>query len=91
MNETTSDKPIKDRSTWMRILFMVLFVVIYGIAETVLTGIVVVQIVFKLVTGDVNERLLTLSKQASTYIYNILLFLTFNSEERPFPFSDWPE
>ncbi|OAD23647.1 hypothetical protein THIOM_000515, partial [Candidatus Thiomargarita nelsonii] len=26
----------------------------------------------------------------SIYIHQILLYLTYNSEEKPFPFSSWP-
>jgi hypothetical protein len=44
-----------------------------------------------LFTGDTNERLLTLGQNLSTYVYQITLFLTFNSDEHPYPFGDWPD
>ena len=83
-----------ETSTWVRGLNMLLFIVIYALlytlAEIVLFGVVIAQFVIKLITGSVNQRLLDLGYSTSTYVYQIFLFLTFVSEERPFPFSPWP-
>ena len=81
---------IKDKSVWPRLLYMLLFVIAYSVVETVLTAIVIIQILFRLFTGSTNERLLRFSAQASRYIYDVLQYLTFNSENKPFPFNDWP-
>jgi len=81
---------IESTETWLRLLFMVLFAVISWIAKLVLIAVVIFQFLVKLLTGDVNERALNLGGQLSTYIYQILNYLTFNTEERPFPFTDWP-
>ena len=84
-------KNLKDRSNWLRGLFILLFVIFYNVAEIVLMAIVVVQFGFKLITGDLNEKLLSFSKSLSRYIYAVLQFITYESETMPFPFSDWPE
>lgn len=81
---------IKASATWQRGLFMLLFVVCYGVAEVVLTLVVVLQFLFVLFTRQTNGRLLGLGQQLAAYIYQILRYLTFNSETRPYPFSDWP-
>ncbi|MFT5562679.1 MAG: hypothetical protein ACI9Z9_002564, partial [Litorivivens sp.] len=44
-----------------------------------------------LLTGSVNEPLLKFAKNGSIYIQEVLEFLTFNSEIRPFPFTSWPD
>ena len=36
-------------------------------------------------------RLVKLGQSLSTYIYQILTFLTFNSNEHPYPFGAWPK
>ncbi len=82
---------LKNSDTWKRILYMLLFVVAYAVAEFLLTAVVVVQVFFKLITGSLNERLLVLGKQTSQYVFDILKFLTFNSEDMPFPFKNWPD
>jgi len=81
---------IESTETWLRLLFMVLFAVISWIAKLVLIAVVIFQFIVKLFTGDINERALGLGGQLSSYIYQILNYLTFNTEERPFPFNDWP-
>ena len=86
---------LTETNTWLRGLNMLLFIIIYAflfhLAEIVLLAVILAQFVIKLITGSVNQRLLDLAYGTSTYIYQIFLFLTFNSEERPFPFSPWPE
>jgi phosphoglycerol transferase MdoB-like AlkP superfamily enzyme len=77
-------------TTWLRVLFMALFVLIYGVAEILLTAVVLLQIVFVLVTGEKNERLTAFGKSLSLFVFEIILFWTYNSEEKPFPFASWP-
>ena len=74
--------------TWLRGLFMLLFAVLYTIAEVVVTAVVLLQFLIVLVTGERNERLTGLGERLSVYVYDVLRFLTYNSEQRPFPFSD---
>ncbi len=83
-------KNLKNSSSWIRLLFMILFSIIYGTAVFVLWTIVFIQVLFSLITGSANSRLLHFSSQISAYIYEILLYLAYNREEKPFPFSDWP-
>jgi len=82
---------IKSQSTWIRGLYMVLFSIFYTIADFVLFAVVVFQFVLKLFTGDTNDRLRKLGLSISTYIYEILQFLSFNSEQHPYPFGTWPK
>ncbi len=77
-------------STWKRILFMILFTILYGIAEMVVGVVAFIQVIFALFTGGPNQRLLDLGQNLATYIYQIIQFLTFNSEQRPYPMDAWP-
>ena len=78
------------RDIWVRALYMMLFVIAYGVAEILLALVVVFQFFAILFTGRANEPLLRFGTNLSTYVYQILKFLTFNAEQQPFPFSDWP-
>ena len=89
MNAETKTN-LQSKSTWVRVLYMLLFVLAYSAAEFVLGVTVVLQVIIKLVTGSLNERLKTFDKQISLYIYDVLNFLTFNTENKPFPFDEWP-
>jgi hypothetical protein len=79
-----------DTATWTRGLFILLFAIIYKAAETVLWLMVAGQFGFKLLTGQPSPYLLDFSQQMNTFIYQILLYITFKSDSKPFPFSGWP-
>lgn len=81
---------LKDTNAWLRLLYMLLFGIIYSVAEVVLLAVVVFQFLFVLFGGSRNERLLSLGGQLSTFIYQLLRYLTYNSDIRPYPFGDWP-
>ena len=74
----------------MRGLFMLLFAVIYGIAELLLFVTAVFQFGSVLLTGHPNDRMRSFGESLGRLFYQIVRFLTFNTDERPFPFSDWP-
>lgn len=76
--------------TWIRGLYMILFAFIYSLAEVVVVAVVVFQFLWMLITRTTNERLLEFSDDLSVFIYQILQFVTFNTEEKPFPFAPWP-
>jgi hypothetical protein len=78
------------KGTWIRGLYMVLFVVFYSIAEILVTAVVVFQFLHVLFTGRQNERLLSFGNSLSIYVYEMMSFFTYNSEEKPYPFGEWP-
>ena len=81
---------LKSRSTWLRLLFMVLFVALWSISRIVVLAVVVLQFFWVLITSETNQRLLTFGSSLATYSYQIIAYLTYNTDEQPFPFSDWP-
>jgi len=81
---------LRKRQTWLRGVYMLLFIVIYHVAEFVIGAVVLLQFLFTLFSGNTNLQLLRFGQNLSQYVYEILRFLTFNSEDMPFPFRDWP-
>lgn len=82
---------LKDKTIWMRGFYMLLFAAIYSITEIVIAVVAIFQFFFKLLTGAVNRQLLKFGQGLSTFIYQIMIFLTFNSEDKPYPFASWPQ
>lgn len=82
---------LKSQSTWKRGLYMLLYAIFYTLAEIVLFAVVIFQFLLQLFTGETNQRLRKLGQSLSTYAYQILIFLSFNSEYQPYPFGAWPE
>ncbi|MGR9116176.1 MAG: DUF4389 domain-containing protein [Gammaproteobacteria bacterium] len=80
---------LKKISTWKRIFFILVFAVIVGLVRILLWAVIILQIASTLLTGAVNKNILDFGRKLSAYLYHILLFLTFNTDQLPFPFSDW--
>jgi hypothetical protein len=78
-------------ATWLRGLFIIIFAIIYSLAEVLLTAVVVFQFLATLFTGAPNAQLRLFGLSLAAFIYQIVSYLTFNSDEKPFPFGPWPE
>jgi len=88
MNNLPQQLLAKDK--WIRLLFMVLFGFIGYMIRFVALVLVILQFFTVLFTGISNPKLLQFGKLLSSYTYQILLFLTYNSEEKPYPFGPLP-
>ncbi|MCX4024877.1 DUF4389 domain-containing protein [Endozoicomonas sp. SM1973] len=82
---------IKSDSQWLRVLFIVLYGIAYQVAELVVLFIVIIQILFSLFTGEPNQKLTQFADGVNRFIFQILQFITYKTDEKPFPFQDWPE
>lgn len=80
---------ISQRSTWLRLLYIILFAVIFAITEFIVGIVVVIQFGFVLLSGKTNEDLKQFGDALSRYVYDMLRYLTFNSDELVFPFAEW--
>jgi hypothetical protein len=75
----------------IKILYLILFCIIYGLTDIVLFTIVFVQTLLNLFTGEPSESLKDFGKSLGIYLKQISEFLSYASEEKPYPFSDWPQ
>lgn len=87
MNES---KIKQDESILLRILWMVLFVVIWQLAELLLAGVVLVQLGYRLIYGAPSGSLMNFGDSLSQFLAQIGRFGTFHSDQKPWPFADWP-
>lgn len=86
------EKNLKSKSTWLRLVFMIVFYVLGTVASMVASVVVVLGFLWVLFTGETNDRLQRAGQGLAMYIYQIVRYLTYNSAERPFPFDqEWPD
>ena len=77
---------------WLRLLLMgLMFIILFYLINFIVSITMVVQWILVLLSGETNARLQRFSKGLNRYAHQILEFVSFNSETRPFPLSDWPE
>ena len=77
---------LKSKSTWMRLIFMIVFAAIANLTLVIAGFIVVIGFLFVLFTGDVNEKVKQAGAVVSSYLAEIIRYLTFNTDTKPFPF-----
>ncbi|MAK91709.1 MAG: lipase [Oceanospirillaceae bacterium] len=75
---------------WLRTLYIALFFLVYRVLDLVLLVVTLAQWVFRLLSGQPNEALASFGKSLGIYIQQIVHYLSGSSEEKPFPFKDWP-
>lgn len=78
-------------NTWKRGLFMLVFAIISGVTKLLVSLVAIFQFFTVLFKGQTNEAVIPFGQNLSTYTYQITMFLTFNTDEMPFPFMDFPD
>ena len=85
MSNSVANPPIRTNA-FKRLLFMVLFFALFGIVRLLLWAVVLVQFLSHLFTGGVTGRVTLWGQALSTWIYRMMLFMSYNTERMPFPF-----
>ena len=90
MTDTTPTTTDGKKKTWLRGLLVLLMAVAFHIAGTLLAIGAIVQFVLAVLGDGPNPRLLAFGKSLGSYLSQIANFVSFATEEVPFPFGDWP-
>ena len=91
MNDVTDKAENPDfTSIWQRLLYMLLFVLLYSVGEFVIYAVAAIQLFWVIFTGSTNPNLLSLGLGLSLWACEVFQFLTFNRERLPYPFNPWP-
>jgi hypothetical protein len=84
-------KHIMNIDNWARLGFMALFFIAFMFAHYLLGLIIILSFATLLFSGNPNEQVRDFGKSFSSYIYQICLFITYNSDVKPFPLDKWPK
>jgi len=83
----TSLRDSGEKAQLIRLLYMLLYGFVLYLTMSVLAIVVIVQFVFALFSGSPNESIRGFSRDLTQFIQQIVLFLTYNDERKPFPFN----
>lgn len=78
-------------AVWMRGLYMLLLAFAFGISQSVLWLTAIVQFLWLLFSHEPNRLLARFGKSLSLWMAQTARFLTCAADEKPFPWSDWPQ
>ncbi|MCK5364331.1 MAG: DUF4389 domain-containing protein [Gammaproteobacteria bacterium] len=90
----TSDEVKKNLThgdAWLRVFFIVVFAFVYWVVNWVLAAVVLVQVLWSLITANTSEQLRAFGASLGEFLRQIVRFMTYNSDDMPFPFADWPK
>jgi hypothetical protein len=80
------------RDKWLRLLYILAYVLMFQIAEIVLAFTVVVQFILTLFTGGPNANLSDFAGRIGEWLRQTVVYMTWVDDERPWPFGRaWPE
>ncbi|MFG1498263.1 DUF4389 domain-containing protein [Saccharospirillum sp. HFRX-1] len=74
----------------LRLVFMVIFGVVLRLSVILTFLLAAVQWIWRWFQRDDNQRLRGFCLALGRYQHQLLDYLLFNTEAKPFPFADWP-
>jgi len=86
-NENSTNKEYK---LWVRALYMFVFALIFRICEITLYLLAIVGLIYRAVYKKNNQHMVKFGHSLATYVQQLSEFLSFNTEQAPFPFDTWP-
>lgn len=78
------------QAIWIRLLFMILFIVIGNFAGGLVAAVGIFQFLSAVIAGKTNPHLASFGDGLSRYVYQVASFVSFGTETKPFPFEEWP-
>ena len=91
MSKAEWKKNISSSSIWIRGFFMILYIAVAYVVRLLILVISLFQFGYTIFIGIPNEKLVKLGDGLRSYAYQIIQFLTFNTELKPYPFAEWGE
>ena len=90
LNEDDLKRHVKDKDTWLRFVYLVLFGVVFYVSVFITFLASGLQFLAKLFSGSSFEGLAEFGDNLATYQGQVTRYLTFASDQKPFPFAPFP-
>ena len=87
MSEINKDE-LLDIKKWQRLFFMVIYGAAINFVVSILIILVAIQFIFYLFTSKTNNQLQSANNWLQDFFNDALNFLSFNTDSKPWPFSD---
>lgn len=74
----------------LRIVYTVLFYCIFYLAEMAIAVIAIIQTIFVALSGAPQPDIRNFSAQLAIYLQQVVAYMTWASDKKPYPFVEWP-
>lgn len=75
----------------LRLVYTIFFFIVFSIVETIIQVAVVFQFIYLFFRQKPHASVRNFTNKTTAYALNILKYVTMDTNQRPFPFSDSPE
>ena len=87
--KNTLAENLTDKSSWIRIVYMLFFAGAFYITIWIVLAITILQVIFKLIKGKELKYLSEFGWSLGKYIHQITCYESFDTNLKPWPFSPW--
>jgi len=74
-----------------RALYILLYLIIGRFVSMVLFVIAITQYIYSWLTGEPNDKILYFTEGLAEYTKQLVSYVGFNTDEKPWPLGDWPD
>lgn len=89
MEEFETNK--REKPGVVRALYILLYLIIGRFISMVLFVIAITQYIYSWLTGEPNEKILYFSEGLAEYTKQLVSYVGFNTDEKPWPVGEWPD
>jgi len=83
--------PVSRTQILVRLFYTVLFLIVFGIVHAIINLVTAFQYILLLITLKESQPVRRFANQLAVYGYRLMRYLTLNDNQRPFPFSEFPQ
>ena len=91
LNEENLKRNVKDKDTWLRLIYLVVFGIAFYLSILLTFATSLFQFLAKLFSGNSFDGLAEFGNNLAIYQSQVTRYLTFASDEKPFPFAPFPD
>jgi len=81
----------REKAGVSRALYTILYLIIGRFISMVLFVIAITQYIYSWLTGEPNEKILHFTEDLAQYSKELVSYVGFNTDEKPWPVGDWPD
>ncbi|UPT77696.1 DUF4389 domain-containing protein [Sulfurovum sp. XGS-02] len=74
-----------------RAVYILLYLIIGRFISMVLFVVAITQFIYTWLSGEPNEKILEFTEGLSEYAKQLVSYVGLNTDEKPWPFGDWPD
>lgn len=90
LTEEDLKRNVKDKDTWLRFVYLVVFFVAFYLSVLLTFATSIFQFLTKLFSGNAFAGMSEFGDGLANYQAQVTRYLTFASDEKPFPFAPFP-